>query len=436
MKPVGVVGLWHLGSTISAAWLTLGHEVRGIEFDPAVAAGLARGEPPLFEPGLAEVFTQALAAGHASFGTDGAAVRGCGVVFIAYDTPVRDDDTCDLAPIWRAVDVIGPHLDHGAIVVVSAQLPVGTARRIRERLRERDASIDVVYSPENLRLGEALRCYLDPGHVVIGADSSEAGDAVERLFAPMHARIFRMNLPSAEMTKHCINTFLATSVTLANQWADLCGAVGADFGDVAAVLRADPRIGGRAYITPGIGFSGGTLGRDLRVLEEVSRTTVGGRAPLFGEVWRYNQRRVDIVARRATEILGELDSRRIGLLGMTYKPGTSTLRRSLPLAVAQDLLRRGAAVRAHDPRADWREAVLPDRLQISDSPYAVAESADLLVLLTEWPEYRDLDFARLAGVMARPILLDTKDFLRPRAEQLAVAGLRAVGLASTPVPAR
>src|SRR5437879_10515152 len=179
------------------------------------------------------------------------------------------------------------------ILVVSAQLPVGTSRRIRERLKQLDESLEVVYSPENLRLGEAIRCYLEPGHIVIGADARAAGDAVAALFAPMRARCIRMNLSSAELVKHCLNAFLATSITLANQWADIAGAVGADFADVAVALRADPRIGERAYITSVIGFSGGTLGRDLRVLAEVNRVSLGGQAPICGDPWRYHQRGVD-----------------------------------------------------------------------------------------------------------------------------------------------
>jgi UDPglucose 6-dehydrogenase len=429
---LGVVGIWHLGSSITASWLRLGRAVTAVDFNAAVVAGLREGCAPLFEPGLDDALKGALADGRLQASDDPRTVAGCAFVFIAYDTPVRDDDTSDLAPILQAIEACGPHLDPGATVIVSAQLPVGTARRLRTRLQALAPGRELVYSPENLRLGEALRCYLEPGHIVIGAEDAAALDRVEALFAPMKARVFRMNLPSAEMTKHAINTFLATSVTLANQWADVCGATGADFADVAAVLRTDPRIGERAYITPGIGFSGGTLGRDLRVLEEVSRTALGGGAPLFGEVWRYNQRRVEVVARRAEEILGGAAEQRIALLGMTYKPGTSTLRRSLPLAVALDLLSRGAAVRAHDPKADWREVAVPEGLVVADSPYAAAEDADLVVLLTEWPEYRELDFARLRHAMARPLLLDTKGFLRPRADALAAAGLRLLGLAPGP----
>jgi UDPglucose 6-dehydrogenase len=149
---------------------------------------------------------------------------------------------------------------------------------------------------------------------------------------------------------------------------------------------------------------------------------------MFGQVWEYNRRRVEVVARRATAILGGLEGRQLALLGMTYKPGTSTLRRSLPLAVARDVLAKGARAAAHDPRADWREMAPPPGLNVVESPYAAAEGADLLVLLTEWPEYRDLDFERLASRMRRRLLFDTKDFLRPRAASLAAAGLQLFAL--------
>ena len=426
---VAVVGLWHLGCSITAAWLRLGKDVAAVEFDGRVARGLRAGQAPLFEPGVDEALSEGLARGVLRVSSDPEAIRGCPFVFVAHDTPVQDDDSSDLTPIEEALRRIAPFLSAEAVVIVSAQLPVGTSRQLRERLRAVAPTVELVYSPENLRLGEALACYMRPGHIVIGAESREAGDRVAALFAPMQARIFRMNLPSAEMTKHCINSFLATSVTLANQWADLAGAMGADFRDIAAALRADPRIGERAYVTPGIGFSGGTLGRDLKVLDRVSRERLDGAAPLFGEVWRYNQDRVAVVARRATALLGALAGRRVALLGMTYKPGTSTLRRSLSLAVARDLLGQGARVAAHDPRADWDEVKPPAGLVVAATPYAAAEEADLLVLLTEWPEYRDLDFARLARSARQPLLLDTKGFLWAKAGELAAAGWKLLGLA-------
>ncbi|MFI5398680.1 MAG: nucleotide sugar dehydrogenase [Candidatus Binatia bacterium] len=423
---VAVVGLWHLGCSLTASWLRLGNRVTAVEFDGRVVAGLRGGRAPVFEPGVDDAISEGLRLGSLTLTDEPAAVHDAAFVFVAYDTPVREDDSSDLTPIHSSIERVGPHLPADAVVIVSAQLPVGEARRLRERLRALAPTAELVYSPENLRLGEAINCYLRPGHIVIGAESASAGDRVEALFAPMGARIFRMNLPSAELTKHCINSFLATSVTMANQWADVATATGADFGDVAAVLRADPRIGERAYVTPGIGFSGGTLGRDLRVLDAVNRDVLGGSAPLFGQVWEYNQRRVEVVARRAASLLGGLAKRRLALLGMTYKPGTSTLRRSLPLAVARDMLAKGASVSAHDPRADWSETRPPAGLLVADSPYAAAEGADLVVLLTEWPEYRELDFARLASGMRQRLLFDTKDFLRPHRDALAAAGMRRI----------
>lgn len=431
-QKVAVVGLWHLGCSITAAWTRLSVLVEAVEFDPQILAGLRNGRPPLYEPGLAEALSEGLAKGTLRVSDDPTAVKGCRFVFLAYDTPVRDDDSPDLSPIWSAIEACGPHMDRGAILVISAQLPVGTSRRTRERLKQFDESLEVVYSPENLRLGEAIRCYLEPSHIVIGADARAAGDAVAALFAPMRARCIHMNLSSAELVKHCLNSFLAASVTLANQWADIAGVVGADFAEVAVALRADPRIGERAYITPGIGFSGGTLGRDLRVLDDVSRAALGGSAPIFGDIWRYNQRRVGVVACRASEILGGLGKRRIGLLGMTYKPGTSTMRRSLPLAVARDLLTHGTEVRAHDPKADWSEIALPEGLEVAETPYQAAEGADLVILLTEWPEYCDLDFRRLAGAMRQPFFLDTKGLLRPKNHHLTDSGLMPLGLVPAP----
>jgi len=385
--------------------------VRAVDFDGPRVAALAGGQPPVYEPGLADAIARGLDAGSLAFSADASAIRGCRYVFVAFDTPVGGDDASDVEPIASALRRLRPHLDADAVVVVSAQLPVGTAAVLRADLKREVPQAELVYSPENLRLGEALECYRRPGHIVIGADDRAAGDAVEQLFAPMEAACLRMGLASAEMAKHGINSFLATSIVFANQLADLCGASGADFSDVARAMRHDPRIGARAYLSAGIGFSGGTLGRDLRVLEDLDTRRNGSRSPLFGDIWALNQQRVSIVRRRCEQALGSLDNRTLALLGLTYKPGTSTLRRSLPLEVAHDLTAHGARLRAYDPKADWDGVPRPDALAVCESPYDAAARADAVVLLTEWPEFRGLDFARLRGVMANPVLFDTKDML-------------------------
>ncbi|MDQ6949266.1 MAG: nucleotide sugar dehydrogenase [Actinomycetota bacterium] len=421
-SPVAVVGLSHLGCVLAAAWSGLGHPVAAFDFDPDRVAQLAAGVPPIYEPGLEEAVRTGLAGDVLSFSTDPKSVAGSPYVFLSYDTPVRDDDTSDLSLLRQAVEAVLPFLDHGAVMIVSSQLPVGTARQLRRQLQDHDTSLELVYSPENLRLGDAIHCYLQPGHVAVGCDNPDAGQAVLDLFRPIGAETVVMDLPTAEMVKHCINSFLATSVTLANQWADLCASTGADYFTVARTIKLDPRIGVRAYVTPGLGFSGGTLGRDLRVLDAVARAN-GVDAPLFGTTWRYNAERRRAVGAVAEDVIGDLAGRTVACLGMTYKAGTSSLRRSVAVEVACDLASRGAKVRVYDPKADWTTAVLPTTLAVCETAYVAAEDSDLLVLLTEWPEFAELDYAAVARAMAGSTLFDTKGALLDRAGELEALGL-------------
>jgi len=418
---IGVVGLWHLGCTIAACWAKLGHTVRAVEFDETAIRHLQVGRAPIYEPQLEETLREASAEGRLSYSASPQVLSDCRFVFVSYDTPVRDDDTADPSVIEAALQRIGPYLDPRAIVIVSAQLPAGMAQQLRVYLKQFHKTLELAYSPENLRLGQALACYMKPGHIVIGADDTATGAAVAQLFAPMQATCLKMNLTSAEMTKHAINSFLAASITQANQWAELCEAVGADIHQVIHAIKYDPRIGQQAYLAPGIGFSGGTLGRDLQVLERLNRERANGRAPIFGEIWRYNRSRITVVRHRCEQQFGKVRGITLALLGMTYKPGTSTLRRSLPVEIAADLARHGASVSVFDPRADWTETAPPSGVCVSDSPYAAASQADMLIVLTEWPEFLSLDYDRLKRLMVRPIIFDTKDCiksLRPMLEAL------------------
>jgi UDPglucose 6-dehydrogenase len=229
-----------------------------------------------------------------------------------------------------------------------------------------------------------------------------------------------MDLESAEMTKHAINSYLATSISLANHWADICTAISADYGSVEIALRADPRIGERAYLGAGLGFSGGTLGRDVAVLAKINRDRLQGRAPLFDTVLLHNAARA---SRLVDELVGFLDYRpaRVAVFGLTYKPGTSTLRRSRPVEIARGLVSAGISVTAHDPGADPSE-IAEAGLDVAETAYAAATAADLALLLTSWPEYRDLDLGRLAQSMRQRRLLDPAGVLRNRSAELAAQG--------------
>ncbi|MBS0625116.1 MAG: UDP-glucose/GDP-mannose dehydrogenase family protein [Verrucomicrobia bacterium] len=408
---IGVVGLWHLGCVISASWLKIGHEVVGIDFNEEAIQKLSQGKAPLFEPGLEETFEGGFKNGKLQFSTDPSLVKDCDFVFLAYDTPVDENDQCDLKTLEYALAQIGPHLK--APLVVSSQVPVGTCRRWRQAIE----GLEIIYSPENLRLGEAIQNYMNPGHIVIGADTEKGIQLGKSLFSAIPARYLTMSLPSAEMTKHAINSFLATSVTFANQLSDVCQIVGADYLQVVAAIKEDPRIGKRAFLKAGIGFSGGTLGRDLKVLDAYQAT------PFFGEIWNFNKIRPKLIVDRIRTSLGELQGKTIALLGMTYKPGTSTLRRSIPLEIAHLLVNQGAAVKVYDPKANWAEADL-GAAQVTDSPYRLTEKADLLILLTEWEEFKTIDFIQIAKEMKTRAIFDPHRFWDDRYLALQSIGFK------------
>lgn len=417
---IGVVGLWHLGTVIAAAWARLGHSVVGYDPDGARIAGLRAGRAPLYEPGLDDALRAGLDAGRLTFADEPAALARADIVFLAADTPVRDDDTSDVSALDALLARASPHLREGAILVVSSQTPAGTCARWESELRARGARVRVACSPENLRLGDAIEGYLSPGHVVLGARDETTLRELTALFAPMKAEIHALDLTGAELVKHGINAFLAMSITYANQLADLCERAGTDFQKVAAGLKADPRIGKRAYLAAGLGFSGGTLGRDLRALDATNQAS-GGVAPLFGELWRYNAARPAMVPARLERALGGLAGRRIGVLGLTYKPGTSTLRRSRAVEVARDLLARGAVVHAFDPKADWSEAPLPEGLRRAADAREAVRGADALVVLTAWPEFRELPLEELLATMRTPVVFDLAGVWTGRERAFAAA---------------
>lgn len=424
---VGVVGLWHLGCTITACWAKLGHSVMAVDSSQQIVDELSGGRAPIFEPGLDELIGELLKKDPLEFTTDFAALENCDVIFVAKDTPVDSNDSPILGAIESLVDQVANHLKPGAIVVMSSQLPVGWSRRLRTNIQAKEASAELVYSPENLRLGQSIELYLNPGHIVIGADNVAAADAIARIFEPMNAEIRTMNLPSSEMVKHGINAFLATSVTLANELARVCESNGARFDEVERAMKLDPRIGQKSYLSPGLGFSGATLGRDLRALDNAGSS---GHQSLFDAVWKINDQASSRVIQELKLEMGSLEDRSIALLGMTYKPGTSTLRQSLSLRIADLLVAAGASVTAFDPKADWSELSTAPAYEVASSVDQAVSGAEAIVLLTEWPEFGALDWHALGKCAGnKPILFDTKGFLAASYDSISAAGfkLRAIG---------
>lgn len=413
---VCTLGLWHLGTVVSACLAELGYPVVGYDRDAGRTADLNAAKPPLFEPGLAELLARNIEAGRLRFTADLVeAVEATEFILLTYDTPVTEKDEADLTEIFRTVTELAPHLKEGATLVVYSQVPAGSCEEMASLIRGAAPGLDfgVAYVPENLRLGKAIACFMAPDLIVIGADSETSLDKVESLLSVVSAPRVRTNLRTAEMIKHAINAFLATSISFSNEIANLCDEVGADALTLAEALRLDERIGQKLPLQPGLGFSGGTLARDLKALKRLGSRS-GVRPHLIDAVLRVNQRQNGVIARKLKKVYGSLAGLEVGVLGLTYKAGTSTLRRSAALEIIRDLVSEGAVVRAHDPKVDRGQVDRQREFRFCDEPYSVAEGSDALVFVTEWPEFHDLDFARIRSLMRRPVLIDARNMFSDR----------------------
>jgi UDPglucose 6-dehydrogenase len=418
-----IVGLWHQGTVLSACFADLGHEVVGVDTDEEVVTGLGHGRPPLHEPGLGELVTAGLGSGRLRFTTDFAAgVVGADYVFLSLDTPVGPDDEPDTEPVFAAARAIGAAQSPGGdmVLCVTAQVPVGTSEALAKEVESRldGGRCRVAYIPEFLRLGTAIESFMSADRFIVGADEPGLAEQVASLYSSLGRPIVPMDVRSAEMAKHGSNAFLATSISFANELANLCEEVGADVERVTAAMRLDPRIGPHAFLSAGLGFAGGTLGRDLRALQALGRET-GRATPLTDAVVEVNRGRARLVPELLTRLHGSLEGKRVALLGLTYKPGTSTLRRSLAVEVARDLVGLGAAVRAYDPAADLSELDGPPPFQMCGDAFEAAEGADAVVLATAWPELVALDLHALRSQVRRPDLVDTQNRFDPAAASAA-----------------
>lgn len=409
---IGVVGLWHLGCTLSACWAKLGHSVIGYDANQSVVENLNRGEPPIFEPGLNDILKKNIQNKTLKFTTKIDELSSCDFVFLAYDTPVLDNDESDLRPLEKAINAFVDILANQTVVIVSSQTPVGTCQKFRKKLLAKNKTLDLVYSPENIRLGEAMETYLNPSRIIVGVENYDTQKRITDLFKDIPAELLIMNLSSAEMVKHGINSFLALSITFANQLADLCEQTNADILDVLRGIKSDPRIGIKSYLSPGIGFSGGTLGRDLKVLKNLNND-LKTHSDLFEKIYESNSQRSTIILNRLKTISGgSLSKRRIGVLGLTYKPRTSTLRRSLPVEIVKQIIKEGAEISVFDPKADYSE--WPERnrnFSKAESAENVISNSDVVVLFTEWPQFRAITWTELINKKKPQAVFDTKNFL-------------------------
>jgi UDPglucose 6-dehydrogenase len=352
------------------------------------------------------------------FSADPDALAGANRAWITFDTPVDDEDNADVEWVLEHVKELLAPLAEGALVIVSSQLPVGSVARLRERCASRRGADDLRFAcvPENLRLGSALESFRAPERIVAGVRSERDRDELADLLAPFGAEVEWMRVESAEMTKHALNGFLATSVVFINEVAAICEAVGADAAEVSRGLKSERRIGPRAYLSPGDAFAGGTLARDITFLCELAKQHELP-ADLFAGVSSGNTAHKSWAQRKLVEMLasrrqdGTLAGTTIAVWGLTYKPGTDTLRRSSAVELCRWLSTTGATVHAHDPAITHLPAAVRDSLELCDTALAAAEGADALVICTAWPEYREVLPAELLPALKGRLVIDAAGFL-------------------------
>ncbi len=412
-----VVGLWHLGTVTAACMAQIGHNVIGYDADKDIVEKLQSGDMALFEPGLKDLVQSGIAAGKLLFSFADEAVAQAEVIWVAYDTPVDENDVADVEFVVNELTRLLLHMRHDALVLISSQLPVGTTARLEAayRIVRPAGKVTFAYSPENLRLGNAIRVFMEPDRVIVGVRNEADKARITQLLQPITGNIEWMGVESAEMTKHALNAFLATSVAFMNEIATVCEQVGADAREVERGLKTEARIGPRAYLRPGGAFAGGTLARDLVFLSQ-SGSAHQLALPLLNGVMQSNLAHKSWAYRRLCDFFGDLSGKTILLLGLTYKPGTSTLRRSSAVELCEQLLADGAHIRAIDPQAEDLPPPLAAQVtRFASLPEALTQ-ADAAVVTTEWPEFRQITSSDCQRLMSRALVLDANSFL---AAQLA-----------------
>ncbi len=421
VQKIAVIGTGYVGLTTGATLASFGYEVACCELDERKVALLRDGIIPIFEVGLEELVRDNLAAGRLTFhvGSD-PAVRSADVVFLCVQTPQDDDGSADLTFVRAAAAEIGPLLKPGAVVVNKSTVPVGSFHVVGDALGRDD--VDVASNPEFLREGSAVRDCLHPDRVVIGANCDRAAEIVRSLYSSLDTRIIVTDPASAETIKYAANGFLAMKISFINSVAAMCEQVGADVAAVVAGIGSDHRIGDK-FLNPGPGWGGSCFPKDSRALVSIGRDH-GFDFSLMRGVIEINEqqydRMVQKVARAANRFGDErLDGVIVGALGLTFKAGTDDLRESPSLRILGELRRRGADIRAYDPTTSGDlnpiQKLRLDGLTVVGSALDAVTDADVVVILTEWPEFRDVDLAELARSMRGQAIVDTRNLLDPSA---------------------
>ena len=409
-----MVGAGYVGLTTAACLADLGNDVSVVDIDHEKVRALRRHRIPFYEPGLREVVERNARAGRLRFTTSySEAIPGAEFAFIAVATPEGDHGEADLSYVQRAAACIAESLDGPLVVVNKSTVPIGTGDVVSEVIDQHGAQfpVEVVSNPEFLREGSALRDFMSPDRVVIGAHHREAAEQVAKLYEPLAAPTLIYNLYTAEMVKYASNAFLAARISFINEISRICERVDADAKLVAEGMGLDKRIGSQ-FLEAGIGYGGSCFPKDVKALAAMAEQ-YDYHPELLNAVMDINRDQRMLAVEKLRECLGSLRGQVVALLGLAFKPNTDDMRQAPSLDIARALLKRGAVVRGYDPAANDRARTILPELDYRANAYSAARGADALIVVTEWNEFRQLDLMRLKRAMRRAVVVDGRNIYDP-----------------------
>lgn len=428
---VSVIGCGYLGAVLAAVLAEQGNQVVGLDIDDAKVSQLNAGIAPFFEPGFDEVLQQSLVAGKLTFTTDPSLISSSELIFICVGTPQQGNSSAaDLTQLWSATDAIAPHISANAILVGRSTVPVGTAAKLEQRINQKTGQdYQIAWNPEFLREGHAINDTRSPDRIVIGTKDKVAENKLREIYQPQLEKqipFLVVDVPTAELVKVSANAFLATKISFINAISEIADIAGADIVSLAEAIGLDPRIGNK-FLAAGVGFGGGCLPKDIRAFISSSQELGASQSLQFlVEVDRINLRQRERVVELAKDQLGDLAGKKVVVLGAAFKPNSDDVRDSPALDVANAISRLGARVFVHDPKAIENARNRYPDLNYEHDLTGIFKACDLVLHLTEWQQYRELDPAKLLSEVANPVIIDGRNVLD--FEKWRTAGWQITGL--------
>jgi UDPglucose 6-dehydrogenase len=424
-----VIGTGYVGLVTGTCLAETGHHVTCVDIDRAKIEALKTGKIPIYEPGLEEILFRNVEKNRLFFTTDLSSVMDdAEILMIAVGTPPTEDGSADLTHVLNVAETIGKNLKDYKIIVNKSTVPVGSGDLVRAKIRQFTAlDFDVVSNPEFLKEGDAVNDFMKPDRIVLGVSSARAEEMMRHLYAPFQRtghRLIVMDIHSAELTKYAANAMLAVKISFMNEIANLCEQVGADVNSVRFGIGSDPRIGSQ-FLFPGVGYGGSCFPKDVSALIKIARKA-GSELQILDAVEKVNDRQRLKIAEKVVKHFGEnLSGRTFALWGLAFKPRTDDMREAPSIYTVEELVRRGARVRGYDPAA-MHEArrILGDKIRLYDDSYSLLDGADALLIMTEWQEFRDPNFARIKTSLKAPLIFDGRNLWEP--DDMHAAGFQYV----------